>query len=237
MATTQGTGAVEARRAIAGWLLRALAGTLFIGVIVFVAAGRLAWLNGWVYVGWYLVVSLVSVLVTDPALLAERSRSARARGQKGWDVVLLGLYGALAPLVIPLVAALNFRFGWPPAVSAGLQVAGFVAYALGWGVHLWAMAANRFFALAVRIQHDRGQTVVTTGPYRFVRHPGYTGGIMITLAAALLLGSAWALIPGALGALLLVIRTILEDQTLQRELAGYQAYAQRVRFRLLPGVW
>jgi protein-S-isoprenylcysteine O-methyltransferase Ste14 len=237
MISNDRTGEVAAPRAITGWLVRALAGTLFIGLIMFAAAGRLDWLNGWLYVSWYLVVSLVSVLITDPALLAERSRPVRTRGQKGWDVVLLGLYGTLTPLVIPLVAALNFRYGWPPVVSAWLQVAGCLIYALGWGIHLWAMAANRYFALAVRIQHDRGQTVMTGGPYRFVRHPGYTGGILLTLAAALVLGSVWALIPGALGALVLVIRTILEDRTLQRELDGYQAYAQRVHYRLVPEVW
>jgi protein-S-isoprenylcysteine O-methyltransferase Ste14 len=131
---------------------------------------------------------------------------------------------------------LNFRFGWPPEVAVWLQVAGFALYVLGWAIHLWAMAANRYFALVVRIQTDRGQTVATGGPYRYVRHPGYVGGILVSVAAALVLGSAWALIPGALGGLLLV-RTILEDRTLQRELDGYCEYAGRVRYRLLPGVW
>jgi protein-S-isoprenylcysteine O-methyltransferase Ste14 len=151
--------------------------------------------------------------------------------------VLLGIYGTLTPLVIPIVAGLDFRFGWPPEVAIWLQVAGFVVYALGWALHLWAMAANRYHALVVRIQSDRGQTVVTGGPYRFVRHPTYVGGIVMTVAAALVLGAAWALIPGALGGLLLFIRTILEDRTLQRELDGYREYAARVRYRLLPGVW
>ena len=227
----------DAGGAITGWLLRAAFGTLFIGAIVFAAAGTLDWINGWVYVGWYLVVSVVSVFITDPALLAERSNARRAKGQKGWDKGLLGLYGILTPLVTPVVAGLNFRFGWPPEVAVWLQVTGLVLYVLGWAIHLWAMAANRYFALVVRIQTDRGQTVATGGPYRYVRHPGYVGGILISVAAALVLGSAWALIPGALGGLLLVIRTILEDRTLQRELDGYCEYAGRVRYRLLPGVW
>jgi protein-S-isoprenylcysteine O-methyltransferase Ste14 len=237
MNTPQTTGSVDAQRAIRGWLLRALLGTPSIGAMMFLAAGRLAWINGWVYVGGYLVVSVVSVFITDPALLAERSSSRRLRGQKGWDKALLGIYGTLTPLVIPLIAAFNVRFGWPPEVAFWLQVAGFAIYVLGWAIHLWAMAVNRYFALVVRIQHDRGQTVVTGGPYRYVRHPGYVGGILLTLSAALLLGSAWALIPSVLGGLLLVLRTALEDRTLQQELDGYKEYAAQVRYRLVPGVW
>jgi protein-S-isoprenylcysteine O-methyltransferase Ste14 len=132
---------------------------------------------------------------------------------------------------------LNVRFGWLPAVAVWAQVAALVVYLLGWAAHLWAMSANRFFALVVRMQSDRGQTVATGGPYRYVRHPGYVGGILLTVAAGLLLGSAWALLPGALGAILLIIRTALEDKMLQDELDGYREYAGRVCYRLLPGVW
>ncbi len=141
------------------------------------------------------------------------------------------------PLVVPIVAGLNVRFGWAPEVARWLQIAGFAVYALGWALHLWAMAANRYHALVVRIQADRGQTVVTNGPYRYVRHPSYVGGILQALSVAFLLGSAWALVPGVLSGLLLLLRTALEDRTLQQELDGYREYAGRVRYRLLPGVW
>ncbi len=237
MNAQQATGDVDARRAITGWLIRTVLFVPFIAAIMFWAAGTLNWLNAWVYALWYLVVSVAAVFLTDPALLAERSSGRRAKGQKSWDKALLGFYGAITPLVIPIVAALDFRFGWRPEVAVWLQVAAFVVYALGWALHLWTMAANRYHALVVRIQSDRGQTVVTGGPYRFVRHPGYVGGIVMTVAAALVLGSVWALIPGVLGGLLLAIRTILEDRTLQRELDGYREYASRVRYRLLPGIW
>jgi protein-S-isoprenylcysteine O-methyltransferase Ste14 len=233
----QAASSADARRATIGWLARTVLFVPFIAAIMFWAAGTINWLNAWVYAIWYLVVSVAAVFLTDPALLAERSSSRRVKGQKGWDRVLLGAYGTLTPLVIPIVAGLNFRFSWPPEVAVWLQVAGFVVYALGWAVHLWAMAANRYHALVVRIQADRGQTVVTGGPYRYVRHPGYVGGILLTLAVAFVLGSAWALIPGVLGGLLLVLRTILEDRTLQQELDGYKAYAAATRYRLLPGVW
>ena len=237
MATHQTAASVDTRRAITGWLARTMLFVPFIGAIIFWAAGTTKWLNAWVYVLWYLVVSVAAVFFSDPALLAERSGSRRVKGQKDWDKVLLGIYGALTPLVIPIVAALDFRFGWPPEVATWLQVVGGVLYALGWALHLWAMAANRYHALVVRIQADRGQTVVTGGPYRFVRHPSYVGAVLQAISAPLLLGSVWALIPGVLGGLLMVLRTVLEDRMLQRELDGYQEYAAHVRYRLLPGVW
>jgi protein-S-isoprenylcysteine O-methyltransferase Ste14 len=101
----------------------------------------------------------------------------------------------------------------------------------------WSMAANAFFAQTVRIQEDRGHTVATGGPYRYVRHPGYVGGILFQVATPLILGSVWALIPAGLTVCLTIIRTALEDRTLLEELDGYKEYAGRVRYRLLPGVW
>jgi len=237
MGIQQAPASVDTRRAITGWLARTVLAIPFIGAIIFWTAGTTNWLNAWVYLVWYLVVSVAAVFVTDPSLLAERSGSRRVKGQKGWDKVLMGIYGMLTPLVLPIVAALDFRFGWSPEIALWLQVAGFVVYALGWALHLWAMAANRYHALVVRIQEDRGQTVVTGGPYRCVRHPSYVGAVLQAISAPLLLGSGWALIPGVLGGLLMVLRTALEDRMLQRELDGYQEYAARVRYRLLRGVW
>ena len=99
------------------------------------------------------------------------------------------------------------------------------------------MITNTFFSGTVRIQHDRGHAVISDGPYGWVRHPGYAGWSLSLITTPLMLGSFWALIPGALAALLLIVRTVFEDQTLQGELEGYSDYAQRVRYRLLPGVW
>jgi protein-S-isoprenylcysteine O-methyltransferase Ste14 len=101
----------------------------------------------------------------------------------------------------------------------------------------WSMAANAFFSMIVRIQDDRKHAVADTGPYRFVRHPGYVGSIVFELASPILLGSLWALIPGVIAALLFLTRTALEDRTLHEELTGYPEYAQRTRYRLVPGVW
>jgi protein-S-isoprenylcysteine O-methyltransferase Ste14 len=112
-----------------------------------------------------------------------------------------------------------------------------IGFVLGLALFSWAMFSNTFFSSAVRIQQERGHAVCNTGPYRFVRHPGYVGAILQSLVMPLMLNSLWAFIPAGLAVLLMVVRTALEDKTLQEELQGYTEYAHRVRYRLLPGVW
>ena len=154
-----------------------------------------------------------------------------------WDKPLSSIIGLWGMLVVWIVAGLNVRFGWPPPVPIGWQVLGAILFVLSTLFGTWAMLENRFFSAVVRIQTDRGHTVVTTGPYRFVRHPGYAAGIFGYLAMPLLLDSLWAFIPALLTIVLIIVRTKLEDETLQAELPGYVEYAQHTRSRLLPGVW
>jgi protein-S-isoprenylcysteine O-methyltransferase Ste14 len=227
---------LDSRRVIARWMARTILGAVILGVLMFSVAGRLGWIMAWVYLASLLLYGFVSGIVVDPGLLAERSKR-RHENQKPWDRVLFRLYGTLTGFVVPLVAALDLRLGWRPHVSLGIMLFALLTYLLGWSLHLWAMAENKYFAQVVRIQTDRGQTVITTGPYKVVRHPGYTGGILLTAATPLMLGSVWASIFGILGALLLVVRTNLEDRVLCEELAGYNEYAEQVRYRLLPLVW
>ncbi|HEY6073427.1 MAG TPA: isoprenylcysteine carboxylmethyltransferase family protein, partial [Anaerolineales bacterium] len=119
-----------------------------------------------------------------------------------------------------------------------LRIIGMLAAVLGNDILLvWAMVSNAFFVATVRIQTDRQQTVSSGGPYRYVRHPGYLGALLLHLGVPFMLNSLWALIPAILIALVLIVRTAMEDQTLHAELPGYKEYAQRVRYRLLPGVW
>jgi protein-S-isoprenylcysteine O-methyltransferase Ste14 len=136
-----------------------------------------------------------------------------------------------------IVAGLDQRYGWTGSFPLAAQIVALAVCALGYALVVWATAANAFFSQIVRIQSECGHAVVTGGPYRYVRHPAYVGAILYELAAPVLLASWWALIPSGLNAILLVLRTALEDRTLQTGLTGYADYARQVRHRLLPGIW
>jgi protein-S-isoprenylcysteine O-methyltransferase Ste14 len=205
--------------------------------MLFLSSGRLDWAWAWVYIGFYLAAALVNatfMLRYSPETIARR---AEARGMKDWDKVVGGMFGVMYFVVILLIAGLDARFGWTGQIALVRHIAAVVAFGLGYALFSWGMISNAHFATVVRVQGDRGHTVCNTGPYRFVRHPGYIGGIIQSLALPLMLGSVWAFVPGVLAAALLVARTALEDKTLLEELDGYAEYAQRVRYRLLPGVW
>jgi len=207
---------------------------------LFGSAGTLDWLMGWVYIAIYIGLALLGRLIGlryTPDLIAERSHALGRQDAQPGDRALVILVALVGPFITVIVAGLNHRLGWPPAVAPWLQWAAAAAMLLGFAFSTWAMAANRFFSAVVRIQADRGQTVVTNGPYRVVRHPGYAGGAVGYVASALALGSAWALLPAALIVAAIVVRTAREDRKLQAELPGYPEYASRVRYRLLPGVW
>ena len=221
-------------------VLRALFFFLAMPFVPLLVAWRWDWWQGWASAGLAILASAVSRAVAlrkNPDLAVERGRGTSGEGTKGWDRVLgpaVALYGSLA---LSVVAGLDKRFGWPPELPVWLNLLGAGLIALGYALGTWAMVVNRFFSSVVRIQKDRGHTVVTTGPYRFVRHPAYSGGALALPAGALLLGSLWALIPASLVAVALVARTALEDRTLSEELPGYADYARQTRYRLFPGIW
>jgi protein-S-isoprenylcysteine O-methyltransferase Ste14 len=228
----------DIERGILGWAGQMIAALVFAWVILFLAAGRLSWAAGWVYLGLNFLTQALSAIVLlprQPGMLAERSKVRQ--GTKEWDrffAPAIVVFGTLAVLV---TAGLDARFGWSAPISSSQWG---LALALAFGSQmfvLWAMAANPFFATTVRIQDERGQRVVSSGPYRLVRHPGYLGSLVYNLAIPLVLGSLWTFVPALLTILLLVVRTALEDRTLQAELPGYRAYAMVVRHRLIPGVW
>jgi protein-S-isoprenylcysteine O-methyltransferase Ste14 len=207
---------------------------LVLAGILFVSSGNVRWIWAWAYLGVGLGILAINVLVLPAELIAERGHPGE--NVKRWDRLLTSL-AALPTLGIPIVAGLDERFYWSPELTPLIHVIGLVLLALGQGLFSWAMASNKYFSTVVRIQIDRGHSVATGGPYRYVRHPGYVGMTASYFATALALGSLWALIPAGLGACLLIVRTALEDRTLQEELPGYRDYAQRVRYRLLPGIW
>ena len=230
----------EVRRRIVSWIVQAALGLVGYGAILFLSAGRLDWVWGWVLLGLLAAVLISHVLILvpiNPELLAERSRGIRQEGAKGWDKWIATFAAGMGTVPTWIVAALDVRFEWSASVPLALHIGGLVGSVLGWALFMWAMGANAFFSEAVRIQEERGHTVATGGPYRYVRHPGYVGAILALLATPLLLGSPWALIPAGLAAIGYVVRTALEDGMLQEELDGYPEYAQQTRYRLLPGIW
>jgi protein-S-isoprenylcysteine O-methyltransferase Ste14 len=207
---------------------------------LFGSAGTLDWPMGWVYIVIYIGLALLGRLIglrATPDLIEERSASLGKAGAQSGDKLLVILVALVGPFLMVVVSGLNYRNGWPPPVAPWLQWTAAAAMLLGFGFSTWAMLVNRFFSAVVRIQTDRGHIVVSDGPYRIVRHPGYAGGAAGYAASALALGSVWALLPAALIVAAIAIRTAREDRKLQAELPGYLEYAGRVRYRLLPGVW
>lgn len=229
----------EVQRGAAKWMAQAAIGMLGYAAVIFLSAGTLHWFWGWVFV-IVLALSLIAqpliLLPANPELLAVRQKGTRDQGVKTWDKRITTVSGALM-IVSWIVAGLDFRRGWSPPLPLAVHLAGLLLTVLGYGLFLWAMAYNPYFSEGVRIQTERGHTVVSSGPYTILRHPGYVGAILSQLAAPLLLGSLWALIPSFFLAVLFVLRTHLEDNTLTAELPGYAAYTEEVRYRLLPKVW
>jgi protein-S-isoprenylcysteine O-methyltransferase Ste14 len=224
-------------RGVTRWLIREVLGVFFVVASLFIPAGRLDWVMGWALVGIYAIWTGANALILiprNPELLAERA--SRRKGAKTWDTLILSIIG-LSTLAKHVLAGLDVRFGWTGRISMSLQFAALIIVALGYALGTWAMATNAFFSLVNRIQGERGHTVATSGPYRYVRHPAYTGMLAFELTTPIMLGSLWAFIPGILNALLIIVRAALEDKTLHSELPGYTEYARQTRYRLLPGVW
>lgn len=197
------------------------------------------WWQGWAFAALSIVGFAVSrglAARRSPDLLAERAHTWEHQNAKAWDRPLLLLIGVGMAAALA-VAGVERRVGPVHAFGGPLHALALLGMAAGYALGAWAMIENRFFSGTVRIQADRGQQVVSSGPYAWVRHPGYAGAVLTYLLTPLLLDSLWALAPTALLLAALVVRTAREDSALQAELPGYGAYAARVRYRLLPGVW
>ena len=223
----------DRNRIVRFWVGTALANGL-LPLLLFGSAGTLAWPMAWAYLAISWVSGFVGAASIPPDLAAERGGVGEDAPRS--DLALAALMARVLPLALLVAAGLEHRFGGSaPADGWAFAAAGMVAG--GAALINWAMVANRFFAPVVRIQHDRGHEVVDSGPYAFVRHPGYAGMILYIGAIPFLLQSSWALLPAALAVAVAVVRAALEDRFLARELSGYDAYAARVRYRLVPGLW
>jgi protein-S-isoprenylcysteine O-methyltransferase Ste14 len=225
------------RKLVVRYIVREAMGLVIMGVALFWPARRLDWWAAWaalaVMAAW-IVATAVVIFRFNPGLLAERL--GPRKGARSWDLTIMSIVG-LVQLARYIVAGFDQRYGWTGGFPLAAQGVALILCGLSYVPAVWATASNAFFSQIMRIQSERGHTVITGGPYRYVRHPAYVGTILYELAVPVLLASWWAGIASGVSVPLLILRTALEDRTLQTELSGYAEYARRVRYRLLPGIW
>mgnify|MGYP001816232581 CR=1 FL=1 len=213
---------------------------LLIPFILLICGGDFGWWQAWLYTLLIVVAGIGGRIWAErrhPGLLAERQDVEKIQSAKAWDKVLAPLMAVSIGFPMVIVAGLDHRYNWSPEFPPWVIVIGFILISLGYAFAAWALAENRFFSSVVRIQTDRGHVVCDSGPYRFMRHPGYAGNVLALFGIVLALSSVWTLIPATVASIIAVIRTALEDQTLQNELPGYRDYARRVRYRLIPWLY
>lgn len=213
---------------------------LFIPLILFVCGGDFSWWQGWGFSILLFFSGIGGRILAEkrhPGILIERFISEKTMNAKPWDKVLSPLMAISLTFPLVIVSGLDHRYEWTPLFPTWLNIFGLVLIALGYAFAAWALVENRFFSSTVHIQTDRGHSVCDSGPYQIVRHPGYAGNLLALPGIIIALNSIWTLIPAVLALIIAVIRTILEDKTLHKELPGYRKYARRVRYRLFPGIY
>lgn len=209
-----------------------------LATLLFGVSGDIFWIDGWVYLGVFSGCSIINIILMarhNPELLKERMQPGA--DAKSWDRVLAPLMAAVCPALIVATAALQMRLEGASPFPVVIIAASVACAVAGYALMTWAMMSNDFFSALIRIQTDRGHRVTTQGPYRFVRHPGYVGMLLFAVSTPFMLGSFWALVPAAANLCVGILRSALEDRTLQRELDGYVDYARAVPYMLLPGIW
>jgi protein-S-isoprenylcysteine O-methyltransferase Ste14 len=213
--------------------------SLIIGlVILFISAGTLNWLRGWIYAGLvsiYWVISTAVLARVNPEMLNARG-SVVKEGTKGFERIWVVIYPTLTFVNLVVMGFDAVRFQWS-SMPFWLTYVGILMFVFAIPLAFWAMVVNKFFEWTARIQNDRQHNVCTSGPYKIMRHPGYAGLIVSLLAYPFILGSWWGFVLTGISAMIIVIRTAKEDSMLQNELQGYREYANQVKYRLIPLIW
>lgn len=209
-------------------------------IIVFMSAGKITYWQGWVFSGINLLIFLILLIMAikkrDIADLLAESKKLKLN-TKWWEKIFWTIYLPIS-IALVIIAALDAgRLGITKNLHPTVYIIGYLFYALSVFIVLKAMWVNKFFSNTVRIQTDRRHEVIQSGLYRFIRHPGYAGGILLFMSQPLVLGSLLALIPASFLIVLLTIRTFIEDTLLQKELIGYTEYVKKVKYQLIPGIW
>jgi len=204
------------------------------GAILFIAAGTLSWKWAWYVLLLGLFLLIINLILLPAELVEERGR--KKENVKKWDRILTSII-SLPTILMYVFSGLDHRFNWTGDVHIIMNIAGLVLIFLGSMIFTWSMVSNKFFSTLVRLQTDRQHTVVTEGPYKYVRHPGYLGYMIFTLATPIALGAFWGLVFSGIIGILLIVRTALEDATLKKELPGYAEYTENVKYKLIPLLW
>lgn len=204
------------------------------GMILFVAAGSYKWIWAWIFISTGTIMLIVNAMVLPNEVVEERGR--KKKNIKKWDKILTTI-NIIPFLGIYILSGLDYRFHWTNGLSLEIHIIGLLFVFVGSIVFTWSMVSNKFFSTMVRIQDDREHNVATKGPYKYVRHPGYVGFIIMSLATPISLGSLYALPMAIMVSVIFIIRTKLEDKTLATELNGYTAYSKLVKYKLIPYLW
>ena len=204
------------------------------GTFLFIAAGTFSWKWAWAVLLLGLLLLIINLILLPAELVEERGR--KKENVKKWDRLLTSII-SFPTILMYVFSGLDHRFDWTGYIPSIINIAGLVFIFLGSMLFTWSMVSNKFFSTLVRLQIDRQHTVATEGPYKYIRHPGYLGYMVFTLATPIALGAFWGIIFSFIICILLIVRTVLEDATLKKELPGYAEYAENVRYKLIPFLW
>lgn len=230
---------IEKKTSVARIAIMLLLVLVVFPLLPMIISKRWDWWQAWVMAVLFMLSFIISRAIAarkSPGILKERADYATQSNTQAWDKWLSPIM-AFGSVFILLAAGLDDRFNWSPDLSLGVELFGLALILIGYVFGSWAFIENAFFSGTVRLQPERGQTVISSGPYSWVRHPGYLGSLIASLGMPLLLDSLWAFIPVVIFGYFFVLRTHLEDLFLQENLDGYNKFAEKTRYRLFPGIW
>jgi protein-S-isoprenylcysteine O-methyltransferase Ste14 len=219
-------------------IIRVILFNTIVGLAFFLPAGHVNWPQVWIMLALWAMYFLIMLFVgmrVSPDMVLERAKGIQKEG-KAYDRIIISVY-MLTCVALAITAGLDVgRYGWSN-VPLWIEISAFGPLLITYVLPIWATFSNPFAAGVMRIQEERGHHAISAGPYQFIRHPMYLATVVFGIFAPLFIGSWWALIPGFAMACVFVVRTALEDRVLHKELPGYQAYTQQVRYRIFPGIW
>ena len=204
------------------------------GVILLISAWSLKWTWAWIFLAMGVVILIINLIVVPSEVIEERG--SKKKNVKKWDKILTTIN--IFPIIgMYVLSGLNYRFSWSIDLHISIHIISLILFFMGAMLFTWSMVSNRFFSTMVRIQTEREHKVAMEGPYKYVRHPGYVGFILMSLGTPIALGSLYGITMSGILTVILIIRTALEDKTLGNELNGYREYSKNVKYRLVPFVW